>query len=159
MVKIKRNVLFIGRGNAARSVMAEALINELGEGAFIGFSAGSDPQAHVDSKVAEYLETKGLNIGEHAPRPWTDFEAGKKYTKPDIVITLSETAAGSMCPEWPGFPFRAFWETPDPLKGQASLDETYDLMQKRVQYLVDIPFLGRKRAALNRWVELVGHID
>ena len=38
------NVLFIGRGNSARSIIAGALLNEMGHGRFVAYSAR--PKGH-----------------------------------------------------------------------------------------------------------------
>ena len=50
------NALFICTGNSARSILAEGLLNELGQGRFRAWSAGSHPKGEVHPLALATLE-------------------------------------------------------------------------------------------------------
>ena len=132
-------VLVLCTGNSCRSVMAEALINDLGRGRYQAWSAGSVPAGYVHPKSIETLTRHGIDHGQPRSKSWDEF-AAQSF---DLVITVCDLAAGESCPLFPGSPKKLHWSTPDPAKvtgseveKDAAFDEAFFMLKNRVEELV-----------------------
>lgn len=131
-----KNVLVLCTGNSCRSVMAEALINQLGQGKYRAFSAGSQPTGYVHPKSLETLKRHGVDPGEPKSKSWDNF-----IDQPlDLVITVCDSAANESCPLFPGNPEKLHWSTPDPAKAEgteqeveAAFDQAFNMLKNRIE--------------------------
>jgi arsenate reductase len=134
-----QKVLVLCTGNSCRSVMAEALINELGRGRYKASSAGSSPAGYVHPRTVETLKRHGIDPGSPHSQSWDVF-ANERF---DLVITVCDQAAGESCPLLPGNPKRLHWSIPDPakIKGtnadvDAAFERSFSLLKERVEELL-----------------------
>jgi arsenate reductase len=137
------NVLFLCTGNSARSILAEALLNRLGEGRWQGLSAGSFPKGEVHPMALRLLAERGFPTDGLRSKSWDEF-ANPGAPRIDHVITVCDNAAGETCPVWPGNPARAHWGLADPaaIEGagqRAAFEEAFALLDARIE-----DFLGRQ---------------
>ncbi|MBI3808323.1 MAG: arsenate reductase ArsC [Nitrospirae bacterium] len=132
-------VLVVCTGNSCRSVMAEALINNLGHDRYRAWSAGSVPAGYVHPKSIETLQRHGLDPGRPRSKSWDEY-AAQSF---DLVITVCDQAAGETCPLFPGSPKKLHWSTPDPAKAtgsdseiDAAFDKVFFVLKNRVEELM-----------------------
>ena len=110
------NVLFICVGNSARSIMAEAILAELGKGKFRAFSAGTRPYSEMNPYALQVLEGLGHDVSVMRAKNIGEFQ-GADAPPLDFVFTLCDQAANEECPPWPGQPISAHWGMTDPVRG------------------------------------------
>jgi len=139
------NVLFLCTGNSARSVMAEVLLNQLGQGRFRAFSAGSHPTGKVNPFTLELLQANGHATESLRSKSWDEFAAAGA-PRMDFIITVCDNAAGEVCPVWPGQPVSAHWGFEDPAAAQGSDEakrakfaEVYEQIARRLRLLRSLP--------------------
>jgi protein-tyrosine-phosphatase len=154
------NILFLCTGNSARSIIAEALTNNLAvaQGRFRGFSAGSHPKGAVNPFAIELLRKNHVATEDLRSKPWDEFAAPEAPVM-DFVITVCDQAAGEQCPFWPGQPMTAHWGMPDPAAVTGSDDEiqrafsdTALMLRRRIELLASIPLDKLDRIAVHKHV-------
>lgn len=148
------NVLFLCTGNSARSIIAEALLNQLGAGRFHAYSAGRRPGGTVNPLVLEFLHAHGVEIAGARSKSWDEF-ATPEAPRLDLIVTVCDQAAGEMCPVWPGMPAKAHWSAPDPAAymndpehARRVIREVFLQMQRHIALLVSLPIEKLDRMSL-----------
>lgn len=128
-----KQVLVLCTGNSCRSIMAEALINQLGAEQYQAVSAGSAPTGQVHPKSIEALRRQGIEVDQPRSKSWDEF-ANRNF---DLVITVCDRAAGESCPVFPGTPRKLHWSTPDPAEATGSEDRVDQAFDEALQLLRD----------------------
>ena len=141
------NVLFLCTHNSARSILAEAILNQIGRGRFKAWSAGSSPRDNQQPNPLglQVLQNAGISIQGLKSKSWDEFG---RVASPqmDLVITVCDNAAGEVCPYWPGQPATAHWGHPDPSVGDGTeaqkieaFRQTLHAMRRRLELLISLP--------------------
>lgn len=156
------NVLFICTGNSARSVLAEALLNAMGQGRFRAFSAGSHPKGEVHPLALKTLADHHLSTAGLSSKSWEVFAAADAPVM-QFVFTVCDQAAGEVCPVWPGQPVSAHWGMPDPASVDSDLPSqerafvaTLVTLKRRIELLLALPLDSLERLAIQREVRNIG---
>ncbi|MGH8712316.1 MAG: arsenate reductase ArsC, partial [Burkholderiales bacterium] len=123
------NVLFLCTHNSARSIMAEAHLNKVGQGRFKAYSAGSHSSGRVNPMTLEVLHRAGYTVDGLRSKGWDEF-AVPGAPQMDFVITVCDSAAGEVCPVWPGQPMTAHWGFEDPSQAKGTQEERHRVFQR-----------------------------
>lgn len=158
----KTCILVLCTGNSARSILAEALLNRLGEGRVAAFSAGSRPTGQVHPGALRLLGREGHATGGLRSKSWSEF-SGEGAPAIDIVLTVCGNAAGEACPVFAGTAARGHWPLADPAAAtgdeaatERAFATTYELLRRRVEALLALPFESLPRGKLQDRLAVIG---
>jgi protein-tyrosine-phosphatase len=162
------HVLFLSRRNTARSLMAEAVMNQTGGGRFIARSAGvegrrPDPvtKEGLDPVTQEVLESAGFSLEGLRTKTLQDLLA-EEPDDFDFIFTLSDTARNEPSPDWPGHPISAHWSCEDPVTAEyenLGANVVYGRvlagLERRISTFMQLPFASLDRASLQHHVDQI----
>jgi arsenate reductase len=131
-------ILYICTHNRCRSILSEAITNQLAGDVIEARSAGSQPAGVVHPLSIKFLSEAGISTDNLQSQSWDEFED----FAPDVVITVCDSAQGEACPVWFGKSIKVHWGLSDPSKINGS-DEVIaqgfraciDEISKRVEHL------------------------
>jgi len=150
------NVLFLCTHNSARSILAEAALNQMSHGRFKAYSAGSSPRENQTPNplALQTLERAGISTEGLSSKIW-DIFALPDAPHMDLVITVCDNAAGEVCPFWPGQPATAHWGYADPSEAVGSdevkleaFKQTLHQIKQRLELFTSLPVASLNKMAL-----------
>lgn len=156
------NVLFLCTGNSARSILGEALMNEIGKGRFRGYSAGSFPKGEVHPMALDLLKTSGHDVSGLRSKSWDEFSV-PGAPQMDFIFTVCDNAANEVCPIWPGHPMTAHWGLPDPaavveneVEQRLAFADTYRMLGNRIRAFASLPIRALDELTLQNRLHDIG---
>ena len=165
MPEPRYNVLFLCTGNSARSIMAEAILNKLGDGKFQAYSAGSQPKGAVNPYALALLQSIGHDTSGLRSKSWDEF-AAPGAPEMDFVFTVCDNAAGEVCPVWPGRPMTAHWGIPDPAEATGTpaeialaFKDAYRMLHQRIAIFAALPIRSLDQLSLQIRLQEIGRIS
>ena len=156
------NVLFLCTHNSARSVIAECILNRLGQGKFKAYSAGSRPSGQIHPLALTLLKKLNYDTSGLRSKSWEEF------TRPDapqldFVFTVCDDAANEVCPVWPGQPMTSHWGVPDPSRATGTEAErglafadAHRMLYQRIGIFVSLPLPSLDTLYLQKRLDDIG---
>ena len=158
------NVLFLCTHNSARSVLAEAIMNRLGQGRFRGFSAGSHPRGEVNPFAIRLLDKLNYDTRDVRSKSWDEF-ASTDAPRMDFVFTVCDDAANEVCPVWPDQPMSAHWGVADPSQVQgseaeiaAAFADTHRMLYQRISIFTNLSIDALDSLSLQSELDRIGRV-
>jgi arsenate reductase (thioredoxin) len=159
------NVLFLCTGNSARSILAEGILRKDGQGRVTAYSAGSQPKGMANPLALKVLGDHGYPTVGYRSKTWDEFAAPGAPVM-DVVLTVCDSAAGEVCPVWPGHPSIAHWGIQDPAAAEGSdadkeqaFVRSFQFLKSRIGTFVHLPLASLDRFTMGTRIQAVGHVE
>ena len=156
------NVLFLCTGNSARSIMAEAILNQKARTNFKAYSAGSRPAGRVNPYAIRQLEVAKLPTAGVRSKSWDEF-ATPGAPKMNFVFTVCDNAASEVCPVWPGQPMTAHWGVADPAavagtpeQIERAFRDAFAVLERRISLFISLPLASLDSLAIKQQISEIG---
>jgi arsenate reductase len=156
------NVLFVCTHNSARSILAEGILNGAGSPRYKAWSAGSHPGGAVNPLALATLTRLRIPTDGYRSKDWAEF-GRPGAPEMDFVFTVCDSAAGEVCPVWPGQPMTAHWGVPDPSAVQGTDEErakafwdTAVILKRRIDLMLALPIASLGNMAIQREIKDIG---
>ena len=145
MEKVK--VLFVCVHNSARSQMAEAFLNKLGNGKYIAESAGLEPGV-LNPVVVNAMKENGFDLSNNKTKSVFEFfKQGKRF---EYVVTVCDEANSERCPIFPSAKKTLHWSFKDP----SAIKGTYEEKLAETRIIRD-----EIKRRLEKWIEELNQIE
>ena len=156
------NVLFLCTGNSARSIMAEAIMNQKGRPNFTAYSAGSHATGRIRPEAIKQLEIAKLPTENLRSKNWDEFaKPGAPHL--DFVFTVCDNAAKEACPVWPGQPMTAHWGVPDPAavtgtpeQVERAFRDAFKILDRKITLFLSLPLSTLGQLAIKKEIDRIG---
>lgn len=159
------NILVLCTGNSARSILGEAIVNQLGAPQIRAFSAGSRPKGEPHPAALRLLAAKGIDAADFRSKSWEEFAIPGSPVI-DIALTVCGNAAGETCPLFTGAPIRAHWGLSDPadVSGSnadvdAAFAETWRFLEMRVKAMMALPLEQMEPRDIQMKLNAIGQME
>jgi arsenate reductase len=123
-------ILFLDSDNGARSQLAEAIANSLGESNLVFNSAGVDSKP-VDSQTLSFLKERAFDISRPTSKSIQQVANLEHY---QVIVVLDPEAKKSI-PPMPNKVITLEWHVADPSKAKGSTTETRAAYEETFRYI------------------------
>jgi arsenate reductase len=84
----------------------------------------------------------------------------------DFVLTVCDSAAGEVCPIWPGYPTTAHWGIEDPaavegtdIQKEAALVAAFKYLRNRISIFINLPIASLDKMTLGAKLHEIGRLE